>query len=382
MAIYHYTHKPVSRREGQSAVAGAAYRAGERLYDHSTGQSFDYSRKRGVEHTEIVLPEEATRAAGHWARNRQGLWNAAERAEKRRDARIAREHEVALPHELNRAQQIGLLRAFAAEIANRYRVAVDFALHRPHRQGDPRNFHAHVYATTREITATGLGAKASIELSETDRFKRGLSSGREEIKFMRARFAEIQNEHLRSHGIEARVDHRTLEAQGVDRVPTTHLGVAVLGLERRGVRTEVVRRIEEQSAPEAQRRLERAAALGWLEREGLQLEHSMVELSADLTAARALRAQETRQIQKEQSFDSHTEAQAAAERWAQERRHKPPVSLEEERRRGREAWLQRRRQASVKEQNRGPERDLEQEKEREPEQNKQHDRGYGIDEDM
>ncbi|MGH8275166.1 MAG: MobA/MobL family protein, partial [Steroidobacteraceae bacterium] len=188
-------------------------------------------------------------------------------------------------HELNQAQQIALLRAFAAEIANRYHVAVDFALHKPHRKGDARNFHAHVYSTTREITPTGLGPKAAPELSDTDRFKRGLPAGREEIKFMRARFAEIQNEHLRVHGIKARVDHRTLEAQGIDRMPTTHLGVAVWGMERRGIETRVGLRVREQQALEAQRRLERAAELGRLEREGREVTRSMLDLSADLSRA-------------------------------------------------------------------------------------------------
>jgi len=147
-----------------------------------------------------------------------------EEAERRRDSRVAREHEVALPHELPKAEQVKLLRAFAGEIANRYNVTVDFVLHRPHRNGDARNFHAHVYATTREVTPTGLGPKASIELSDTDRFKRGLESGRKEIKFMRDRWEVIANEHLKEHGIEARIDARSLAIQGIERLPTTHLG--------------------------------------------------------------------------------------------------------------------------------------------------------------
>jgi ATP-dependent exoDNAse (exonuclease V) alpha subunit len=131
-------------------VAGAAYRAADKLYDRSLDQSVDYSGRAGVAHAEIVLPRQAAQRDINWARNRQALWNAAEAAEKRKDSRVAREHEVALPHELTKGQQIALLRAFAGEIANRYNVAVDFALHRPHRSGDQRNFHAHVYATTRE----------------------------------------------------------------------------------------------------------------------------------------------------------------------------------------------------------------------------------------
>ena len=179
MAIYHYTQKPVPRARGRSAVAGASYRSASKLYDQRLGQTFDYTRRRGVEYAEIVLPSAVQGDLG-WARNREVLWNAAEASEKRKDARIAREHEVALPAELNRPQQIELLRAFSLEIANRYHVAVDFALHRPHRKGDQRNFHAHIYSTTREITPTGLGRKAAPELSDTDRARQGLLLGREE----------------------------------------------------------------------------------------------------------------------------------------------------------------------------------------------------------
>jgi Ti-type conjugative transfer relaxase TraA len=227
MAIYHYTQKPVSRRRGQSAVAGAAYRSATKLYDRRLGQTWDYSRRRGVAHTEIVLPTAAVQRDISWARDRETLWNAAEQSEKRKDARIAREHEVALPHELNKAQQIELLRAFATQIANRYNVAVDFALHRPHEKGDKRNFHAHIYSTTREITPTELGRKASIEWSDTDRSKQGLGKAKEELKIMRERWADLANEHLAHAGLEIRIDHRTLEAQGIDLVPGRKLGLSL-----------------------------------------------------------------------------------------------------------------------------------------------------------
>ena len=227
MAIYHYTQKPVSRRRGQSAVAGAAYRSAENLHDHRLGQAFDYTRRGGVEYTEIVLPTAVAQRDIQWARDRESLWNAAERSEKRKDARIAREHEVALPCELNRTQQIELLRAFSLQIANRYHVAVDFALHRPHKKGDERNFHAHIYATTREILPTGLGRKASIEWSDTDRSKQQLGKAKEEITVMRGRWADLANEHLAHAGLEIRIDHRTLEAQGIDLVPGRKLGLSL-----------------------------------------------------------------------------------------------------------------------------------------------------------
>ena len=285
MAIYHLSVKPVSRGAGRSATAAAAYRAAERILDHTTGQVFDYTRKCGVEHAEIVLPMEAAKRDINWARDRQQLWNAAEFAEKRKDARVAREYEVALPQELTKVQRLDLTRAFSQELANRYGCAVDFAVHQPHRMGDQRNFHAHILTTTRQIEPTGLGAKTSIEWSETDRAKRGLCSGKEEIAEIRGRWAVLTNEKLQELGHEARVDHRSLEAQGIELEPTVHLGPAVHGMQRRGMATEVGERIE----AEAQARLERAAEIGRLQREAEQIHRSIIELSTDIRAALAAR---------------------------------------------------------------------------------------------
>ena len=285
MAIYHLTTKPVSRKGGRSATAAAAYRAAELVHDHTTGQTFDYTRKRGVEHSEIVLPSECAKRDINWARNREALWNAAERAENRSNSRVAREYELALPYEMTREQRVELVRSFSQGLADRYGVAVDFALHEPHREGDRRNFHAHVLTTTRSIEAGGLGPKAELEWSETNRKRAGLVPGPDELTAVRARWTELANERLAELGIDARIDHRTLEAQGIDRIPTTHLGVAVSGMERRGIRTEVAKRIDLQRELEAQKRLERAAELGRLEREGQGLSKSILDLSADIRVA-------------------------------------------------------------------------------------------------
>ena len=247
---------------------------------------FDYTRKCGVEHAEIVLPLEAAKRDINWARDRQQLWNAAEVAEKRQDARVAREYEVALPQELTQAQRLELTRTFSQELANRYGCAVDFALHEPHREGDERNFHAHILTTTRQIEATGLGAKTSIEWSDTDRAKRGLSCGKEEIAEIRERWAVLTNEKLQELGHESRVDHRSLEAQGIELEPTVHLGPAVSGMERRGIATEVGERIK----AEVQARLELAAEIGRLQREIEQVNRSIIELSTDIRAALAARS--------------------------------------------------------------------------------------------
>jgi ATP-dependent exoDNAse (exonuclease V) alpha subunit len=290
MAIYHLSVKPISRAGGRSATAAAAYRSGELVHDLTSDEVFDYTRKRGVEHSEIVLSAAAARADINWARDREALWNAAEIAEVRKDARVAREYEVALPHELNRGQRVELVRTFSAELANRYGVAVDFSIHLPHRSGDERNHHAHIMATTREVTATGLGSKAAIEWSDTDRRKKGLEPAKTEVKAIRERWAALTNEHLLERGIEVRVDHRSLQEQGIDREPQSHLGPAVSGMERRGMQTEVGKRISWEMKAAAQARLERAAEIGKLAREREQLQLSTLDLSGDLKLAKEERA--------------------------------------------------------------------------------------------
>lgn len=285
MAIYHLSVKPISRAGGRSATAAIAYRSAERVHDLTSGETFDYTRKRGVEHSEIVLPDSAAKRDINWARDRQALWNAAEASEKRKDARVAREYEIALPHEMTANQRVELVRGFAGELANRYGVAVDFAIHRPHRSGDERNFHAHVLTTTRQVEPAGLGAKAAIEWSDTDRAKKGLGPAKGEVKEIRARWEKLTNERLHEFGIEARIDHRSLAEQGLDREPTRHLGPAVSGMERRGIETEVGRRIGWEMEAAAQLRLERAVELGRVEREAAELQKSILDLSGDIKAA-------------------------------------------------------------------------------------------------
>src|SRR5712672_502846 len=285
MAIYHLHIQSVSRGEGRCATAASAYRAAERIHDLETDEVFDYTRKRGVEHTEIILSREATRQDINWARNRQDLWNAAERAEKRKDARIAREYELSLPCEMSGPQRLALTRAFAQELADRYQCAVDVAIHRPHWHGDKRNHHAHLLTTTRQIAANGLGPKTEVEWSNTDRRKHGLQSASAEMKEIRARWGELANEHLQSLGIDAHIDHRSLKDQGIERAPTVHQGPAVHAMEQRGIETEIGIRVQEQ----ARERLERAQELGRLEREAQQLTQSVLVLDQDIEAALAVR---------------------------------------------------------------------------------------------
>ena len=286
MAIYHLSVKPISRSGGRSATAAAAYRSGELVHDLTSDEVFDYTRKRGVEYTEIVLPTFAAKLDINWARDRQALWNAAERCENRSNSRVAREYELALPHEMNKAQRVELVQAFSQSLADRFGVAVDIAIHAPHRNGDTRNHHAHLLTTTRMIEAGGLGDKSEIEWSDTNRRKAGLEPAKEEIRALRAEWEGLTNERFQALKIAARIDHRSLEAQGIEREPTSHLGPAVNGMERRGIETEVGKRIAWEAQLAAQQRLERAAELGRLEREKNQVNRSILDLSGDLDAAR------------------------------------------------------------------------------------------------
>ena len=220
MAIFYLQISSISRGAGRRATAAAAYRAGERIRDERSGELQNYSRRRDVLHSEIFLPQQFGGAPPLlWAHSRERLWNTAEHAEKRHNARVAREFQVNLPAELAPLQRVALARSFAREMSERYRVAVDLAVHAPRPEGDPRNFHAHLLATTREVTPAGLGAKAGLDMDARERRKRELPDHRQEFINVRERWAELTNEALRAANISARVDHRSLAAQGIDREP-------------------------------------------------------------------------------------------------------------------------------------------------------------------
>ena len=223
MAMFLISIQSIKRSAGRQATAAAAYCAGERIRDERTGTVHNHLRRKDVTHTEIFLPSRFGESPMEWARDRASLWNTAEAAEKRRDSRVAREFRVALPSELSATQRLALARSFARELSDRYGTAVDLAIHDPKPDGDPRNFHAHLLTTTREVTPTGLGAKAGLDMGVLERAKRGMPNGSEEYTAVRERWATLMNEALRDANIEARVDHRSLAAQGIDRQPMIHV---------------------------------------------------------------------------------------------------------------------------------------------------------------
>lgn len=219
MASFHLAVKAIGRSAGRSATAAAAYRAGVEITDSRTGLVHDYTRKQGVEHSELVLPDQAP----EWAHDRERLWNAAEQAEKRKNSTVAREYEIALPAELSADERRQLALSFAREISERHGVAVDVSIHAPGREGDQRNYHAHLLTTTRRLGPEGLGEKTR----ELDQKQSG------EVERWRERWADMQNRALEQAGRGERVDHRSFERQGLAKEPTMHMGPQIAGMERK-----------------------------------------------------------------------------------------------------------------------------------------------------
>ena len=278
MATYHLAAKAVSRSAGRSATAAAAYRAAECIEDDRTGRQHDYTRKRGVEHTEIVVPD------GQLGPDRAVLWNLAERAERRKDACVAREIEIALPSELTAAQRHALAVGFARTLVTERGCAVDVCIHAPSKDGDERNHHAHLLMTTRtalrlESGAIVLGAKCEQERAGRDR--------KADLAAIRERWAAMCNAALQYAGHAARVDHRTLKAQGIDREPTRHMGPTATALERRGGQS----RKRQDWEAETSERLSAAREVGEQERGAAALDRAILDTSSDLAQARDARDQ-------------------------------------------------------------------------------------------
>lgn len=217
MAIYHFTAQIISRSAGRSAVAAAAYRSGERLHDDRYGQTHDYTKKAVAERA-IAAPEHAPA----WVKNRQQLWNAVEQAEKRKDAQLCREINVALPRELNPKHQRELLSQFVTKEFVKRGMIADIAIHRD----NPHNPHAHIMLTMREITPTGFGNKVR-EWND-----------KELLENWREQWARETNRALERAQVQERVDHRSYADQGKEIQPTIHLGHRAHAMEKRGIRTE------------------------------------------------------------------------------------------------------------------------------------------------
>jgi len=263
IAIYHCSIKIFSRGKGASAVAKSAYRAAEKIHNEYNGITSDYTHKTGVVHTEILLPDHAPIEY----QDRAILWNAVEKCERYKTAQLAREIEISLPVELSREQNIILAREYVQKYFVDKGMCADLCIHDP--KGDNPNPHAHIMLTMRPIEKDGTwGAKSKSEHILDDNGERiKLSNGNwksvkvptvdwnEQTKAeeWRSAWADILNEHLEKHGhaekviqssdgksvtISNKVDHRSYERQGIDKVPTIHMGVAASQMEKKGIRTD------------------------------------------------------------------------------------------------------------------------------------------------
>ena len=221
MALFHFSAQMISRGAGRSAVAAAAYRAGDRLHDAHTGLDHDFTRRADVRDTVIVTPDDAPA----WAQDRQSLWNAVNAAERRGDAQTAREIEVSLPRELTVEKQRALVVGYVQRTFAAQGMVADIGIHAGHNPDQP-NPHAHILLTTRPLTPEGFGPK-NRDWNRKD-----------QLMEWRQGWAAAVNQALEQAGHPERIDARSFQAQGLDRVPTIHEGVAARAMERRGLPAE------------------------------------------------------------------------------------------------------------------------------------------------
>ena len=246
IAIYHCSIKIVSRGKGKSAVAAAAYRSGEKLTNEWDGLTHDYTKKGGVVHSEILLPAHAPPAFS----DRSTLWNSVELSEKSNNAQLAREVEIALPVELSREEQTRLVREYCSSQFVSKGMIADFNLH----DTGGGNPHAHILLTMRPLDERGAWlpkSKKEYVLDENGE-KIRLPSGRyktrkvdlvdwnnrENAEVWRRAWADLANDFLAQNNRPERIDHRSYERQGIDHLPTVHVGVSATQMEKKGIVTE------------------------------------------------------------------------------------------------------------------------------------------------
>uniref|UniRef100_UPI001918D4D9 MobQ family relaxase n=1 Tax=Psychrobacter urativorans TaxID=45610 RepID=UPI001918D4D9 len=217
MAIYHLSTKPVSRSSGRTATASIAYRAGIAIKDKRTGKEHDYTKRSGVVETSLHTPN-------NLKIDRAELWNLAETTETRKNSRTAREIVVNLPYELSEQDRSELINEFAKDLADKYGVAVDVAIHTPDKEGDDRNHHAHIMLTTRKLERLESGkitltSKSQLEMSNTQLKERGLPSAKDELKTIRKQWADLTNGYMKELNIPVTIDHRSHKDRGLKQLP-------------------------------------------------------------------------------------------------------------------------------------------------------------------
>ena len=275
MAIYHLSIKIISRGKGKSAVASSAYRSGEMIKNEYDGIVHDFTRKGGIAYTEILLPQNAPQEFV----NRSVLWNSVEKIEKSKNSQLTREIEIALPKELNREKQINLVREYVKENFVKVGMCADIALHDKN-DGNP---HCHILLTMRPLNKDKTwGAKSKKEYildenGEKVKLKNGNYKTRkidtvdwnkqDKAEHWRKAWADITNKYLEENSIYDKVDHRSYQRQGIEQIPTIHLGVSASQMEKKGItidRGNINREIKHQNKilKEISRRIK--ALLNWI----------------------------------------------------------------------------------------------------------------------
>ena len=275
MAIYHLSIKIISRGKGKSAVAAASYRSGEKIKNEYDGIVHDFTRKGGIAHTEILLPQNAPQEFS----DRGTLWNSVEKIEKSKNSQLAREIEIALPKELNREKQIELVREYVKENFVKVGMCADIALHDKN-DGNP---HAHILLTMRPLNEDKTwGAKSKKEYildenGEKVKLKNGNYKTRkintvdwneqDKAEEWRKTWADITNKYLEENSIQEKVDHRSYQRQSIEEIPTIHLGVSASQMEKKGIATDrgnINREIRKQNRLLQEIKLRIKALMRWI----------------------------------------------------------------------------------------------------------------------
>ncbi len=246
MAIFHCSIKIVSRGKGKSAVGASAYRSGEKFKNEYDGETHDYTRKGGIAFMGILLPSNAPIAY----KDRCILWNAVEHVERAKNAQLARDIEVAIPKEIPKSQWVKMMEEYCQTNFVSKGMIADYCIH----DNDPNSPHCHILLTMRPLNEKGeFGAKCKKEYVLDDKGEKiRLASGafksfkvdttdwnsQENSEIWRSDWANICNRLLDENGITERIDHRSYKRQGIDKIPSIHLGVACSQMEQKGIPTE------------------------------------------------------------------------------------------------------------------------------------------------
>ena len=251
IALYHFHVTQIKRSAGQSAIASAAYRSGEKLHSEYYGEDSDYTQKGGVICSEILLPPYAPPSFS----DRETLWNEVERAERGKKAQLAYSFDIALQNEFSMQENIELARRFLLEQFVSRGMVVDFAVHSPDKEdGGISNPHFHVMCPIRPLDEHGRwGNKQRREYLLDEHGERIRDEAGnyvfnavlttdwgspDTLEHWRQAWADVCNQKFAEKELDCRIDHRSYERQGIDQLPTIHEGVTVRAMEAKGIRTD------------------------------------------------------------------------------------------------------------------------------------------------